>query len=94
MRLSEFNPEFLVFNGDICYLAFDCPKCKKHRMEIPIRQAPKAWKSSGSNFEDFSLYPSVAHTTYDADDNSADGKSGRMCYSHFFVTNGNVTMCE
>lgn len=87
MKLTELKPKWEM-HGEYKHLAFDCPKCRTHRMEIPLPPHPKAWSMTGETFENVTLAPSIAHTNHDAD---FDGK-GRRCDSHFFIRNGEIQM--
>ena len=91
MRLTDLKPEW-VNEPKYNYTAvsFDCPKCGEHRISVPIPPSLKAWEMSGSTFEDLTLSPSIAHTDHDSKKNI----EGVKCYSHFFVKNGNIEMCE
>lgn len=80
MRLSELKPE-LFKTQDTGMLCFDCPVCLRHRIEIPVadkNDPGKAWGITGDSFENYTTTPSIAHTAYDADDDSPDGASD-MC---------------
>ncbi len=73
-------------------IEFDCPKCLKHRIDIPILPTKDGWKMTGNNNAELTITPSIAHTCFDSDDTSPDGKSGRICESHFYITNGEIIM--
>lgn len=71
----------MVDKGDHTVIEFDCPKCLKHRIEIPPDPYPVGWAMTGSIEENnVTLTPSIAHT-------AADG-----CKSHFWVRNGDIEM--
>ena len=89
MRLTELNPE-IENHDEYEHLAFDCPVCKTHRIEVPLPPHPKAWQKRGDTFEDVTLSPSIAHENHDADDHYETGKPIRICTSHFFIRNGEI----
>lgn len=90
MRLIELNPKIDNYGGLL--LSFDCPKCRAHRLEIPMEPHPKGWKRNGDTLEKLSLTPSIAHENLDADDSAFSKKPLRKCESHFFITKGNIVM--
>jgi len=79
MKLTELNPK-IEKHGEYEHLAFDCPKCQKHRIEIPLPPHPKAWGFQGNSFDNYTLNPSIAH------------KSHTDCDSHFFIQGGEIKM--
>lgn len=86
MRLIDLKPKWEM-HGEYTHLAFDCPVCKTHRIEIPVGDHPKAWGMTGDSFQDLTITPSIAHKTHYAD--SMD-EQPRLCESHFFITNGEI----
>lgn len=81
MKLTDLNPKFGKERDERTRLIFDCPKCKGHRIAVPIAgKEPPIWQSE--NLEDFSkttLSPSIDH----------DAPSWN-CRSHFFIRNGEI----
>lgn len=77
MILNDLKPEWEK-RGDGTYLAFDCPKCKGHRISIPVPPTPKAWDIVGKDFAELSTWPSIAHD------------NGQGCKSHFFIKGGEI----
>ena len=112
MKLTELNPRWVIaipemhrldFEGPWANrhgmgIAFDCPKCKTHRLAVmftnPIDKGLPAegqnlWTiTSGDGFANLSLAPSI-----DATRNApplAPNLGFRDCW-HGFITNGEVT---
>lgn len=86
MKLVELNPAWEK-HGEYTHLAFDCPICKTHRIEIPVPPHPKAWGLSGTSFDEVTLSPSIAYETHYADGMEMQA---RHCKSHFFVRGGAI----
>jgi hypothetical protein len=80
MKLIELKPKYGSSEGVRTHIMFDCPKCRAHRIAVPIVGDPK-WEHSGNDFETTTLSPSVLH------------EYPPICESHFFVTNGEIIMC-
>lgn len=89
MKLTDLNPQ-IEKHGEYEHLAFDCPVCKTHRIEIPIKDHPRAWGYSGEPFTTTTTTPSIAHECHYAD---GLGNEPRHCSSHFFITNGEIQLC-
>lgn len=87
MRLTDLNPKYGQHVGNRDTLIFDCPKCKAHRITVPIPPAENAWQLTGDCFENLSLLPSIDHTTEYADGIADDP---RHCNWHGFVTDGKI----
>lgn len=58
MTLTELKADW-VMRGRYQHLGFDCPLCRKHRIEIPVGDHPKAWKATGTSLEVLSITPSI-----------------------------------
>lgn len=78
MKLTELDPKL---DANETVLVFDCPKCKKHKLRIPIEGKQK-WNMTGNNYHDLTLTPSIAHNALDA----------HGCKSHFFITDGEIRL--
>lgn len=79
------------------YLCFDCPKCKTHRLGIPV-DGPKAWQLTARTsleeifkkepaWNDITISPSIEHETHYAD--GLQNKD-RICKTHFFIRDGKI----
>ena len=73
MKLTDLHPAWEK-HGEYRHLAFDCPACKTHRLEIPVPPHPRAWAQTGEDFASITLHPSILHTNHDADDHYETGK--------------------
>lgn len=56
----------------------DCPKCRAHKIRIPIGPGPCKWRASTDDLATVSIFPSVQFT------------SDKGCQFHFVITNGEV----
>lgn len=94
MKLTELKPRFGQTNGVRSHVIFDCPKCGKHKIGVPVVPTGEGayWNMSGNNFDDLTLSPSIAHLTFVYEDIQKDPTKGEKCDSHFFVRNGNIEM--
>lgn len=88
MKLTDLNPTREA-RGGYTHLAFDCPKCAGHRIEVPLPPHPRAWKVEDPTYENMTLSPSILHSTGYAD--GMDNPS-RFCESHFFIRGGEIQM--
>lgn len=79
MKLIELNPKYGSEENIRSTVIFDCPKCKGHKIAVPIPPHPKAWTITGNSFDNLTLHPSIDH-------------NNGTCHSHFFVRNGEIQM--
>ena len=98
MKFNELRPKYGVdskddnndkgrYNGKKRYIVFDCPICKKHRVNLPIIEEGKdnkgsrsnwgIWEKGGEDFGDTSISPSIM---YDIG----------SCRGHFRISRGEV----
>lgn len=80
MKLTDLKPAW-VKHCAYTHLAFDCPQCRGHRIEVPKPPHPKAWGFTGpQDFAHLTIHPSIMH------------RSATDCISHFWVQNGEIVM--
>lgn len=90
MTLKDLHATWASTEGVRTHLTFECPKCRKHRIAVPIPPSDKAWHMTGSTLEDVTLNPSIKHLNQDSDPDEV----GVTCESHFFIVSGKIEMCE
>lgn len=94
MKLSDLNPKWEI-RDNYRFLAFDCPVCRDHRIEVPVDDHPKAWQLSAiqpieemfntPDWDQLTLNPSIDHKTQYARSTDTEPKE---CHSHFYIRPG------
>lgn len=82
MKLKDLDPRYgEERTGERDKLIFDCPKCKAHRIAVPILTHPRAWQLTGNqdDFDSITIAPSIDHDA-----------PGYKCHSHFFIQAGEI----
>lgn len=86
MKLIELNPKYGSSDGVQDHIIFDCPKCKAHKISIPIPPATGCvWQKTGDSFENITLSPSIWH--------NKGGSCPGICDIHFWIRNGEIIIC-
>lgn len=89
MKLTELNPAWDSDEHSATTLTLDCPTCKTHRITVPFSASAVNWHKTGFGFNDMTLRPSILHKSYYAD---GMDKDPRFCETHFFITEGEISM--
>jgi hypothetical protein len=61
--LKNLNPSYKNNSTTETVLAFDCPTCQAHRIEVPVT-GPKAGEVAGKTLNTMTIFPVVKNPTH------------------------------